>query len=122
MKKLFRVILLFFGFVFGFNNLITNTLADGATGPHGGQVIQNDGLKYEVVNNILDHQIQVYAPQHSAREKPSSITLKIKKNDTVIDRIHLLLVPDEDPNTPSYTGKVPANISISGGISFDIDF
>ena len=116
MKNFIAVVFLVYGSVYGL------TLAAGLSGPHGGQMIQNQGIDYELVNNVREHKIQIYAPPRAGSDLPSSLSVKVKKNDTLFEHIHLTLSPGVEPNTPSYSALVPASISISGGITFEIEF
>ena len=122
MKNLVKAAFLFCGLIGGFNHVILFTVAEEIAGPHGGQIVHKPGGDYEVVNNIQENRIQVYASGHTSPELPSAVVVKVKRNDAIIDRVHLSLTPDPEPNTPAYSAKVPANISISGGITYDLDF
>ena len=104
---------------FHFSNMSLSR-ADLLLGPHGGQMVQNNGKSYEIVRNIEQHQIQIYAPPRTETELPSSITIRVKKKDKIINRIHLSLMPDTGLGYPAYSKNVPASVLISGGITFEL--
>jgi len=104
-------------------NAVTQPVwADSTTGPHGGQVIQSKGNDYEVVNDVSHHKIYVYAPGRSANDLPSSLVVKVKREDSVLKKFHLSLLPYVDPAMPNYSTNLPSDIYISGGVTYEIDF
>ena len=102
-----------------------NSFADTPVGTHGGQWATQKSdmhIRYEVVHDPLKHQFKIYAPTRKTNDLPSKITLNIKKDNTLLNKVHLTLATDAGPDAPAYSGAVPANITIGGGITYDIDF
>ena len=123
MKNIIKICFLFYGAICGFNGLVLDTSAESAVGIHGGQILQSDGHIYELVNDVPHHKVHIYTPARNAgTDLPSSLVVKIKKNDTVVDRLHFTLNQNAEPNSPSYEAKLPTTVLVSGGITFELDF
>ena len=104
------------------NGLPGYAVGESAKGKHGGEVIREKGRDYELVKNVAEQKVQVYTVQGAESIAHSTLVVRVKKNNTIIDRLRLTLNAPHEPNSLSYSAVVPANILIAGGITFEIDF
>ena len=100
--------------VFGFLRL---SLAGEAL--HGGAIIQHEGEQFEVVALPETHQFHVYSPLDWA-ESHSKMTLKLKQKGRPTIKVSLQL-NETTPDSAIYSGLIPSNILVTGGVRFEIN-
>ena len=107
--------------IFLLSFVLTTTLSIAKTneGFHKGRIIHKNGIDYEVV--LTSNEVKVFADPKKTT-LPNKLTLKLKNKKQKIQQISLVLTPQKEPNEPSYSGQVPANITISGVVKLEIDF
>ena len=99
-------------------------LSETVSGKHGGHIYQNNGIQYELVTNSKERRVQVYPVNPGDAKLPSTIVVKVKKQDSIVDHIRLALDTGSEFGTShaAYVGKIPANIYVSGGVTFELEF
>ena len=116
MNSLFKKISWFwcaFLAIFGFLRL---SLAGQS--PHGGAIVDHDGLQFEVVTLPEQHQFQVFTPLDWA-DSHSRMTLKLRQKGRPTLKIKLNL-NETTPESAVYSGLIPSGVLVSGGIRFEI--
>ena len=100
---------------------LSSQAADSEKGPHGGKVFKaKKGQSYEVVTQETSKEMKVYTTTVS-EPLPNEMVIKVVPIKGPLSRIKLQL-NQKDANESYYSGIVPANVSISGGVKFEFEF
>ena len=100
---------------------LTAIAAEQEQGPHGGKIIKpKPGQTYEVVTPKRSKEMKVYTTTVS-EPLPNEMMVKVIQLKGPESRIHLQLI-QKDASEAYYSGIVPANVSVSGGVRYEFEF
>lgn len=84
-----------------------------------GTLIKKGGLEYKITPLSKVRKIRVDVLGDKAK-LPNEMVVQLKKEGKILDRVKVKL-DEQSPEKSHYTGIIPANIMISGGITFEIE-
>ncbi len=84
-----------------------------------GTLISKGDKDYRIVSTPKNRELNVYVTGNT-KDLPSVLVLQVKRKSKLLEKVQLKL-DQRDPEHSRYIGIVPASVSISGGITFDLE-